>query len=193
MRGSSIFLWGGESILREKAQILDGEQIRRALTRIGHEIVERNRGTDGVLLVGIRTRGVPLAQRLAKVIERIEGVQVPVGVLDITLYRDDLSSVAEQPIVSHTSMPVSVEGRTVVLVDDVLFTGRTARAALDAIMDLGRPAGVQLAVLVDRGHRELPIRADYVGKNVPTSAKEVIAVRLRETDQDERVLILERD
>jgi pyrimidine operon attenuation protein/uracil phosphoribosyltransferase len=193
VRGSSIFLWGGESILREKAQILDGEQIRRALTRIGHEIVERNRGTDGVLLVGIRTRGVPLAQRLAKVIERIEGVQVPVGVLDITLYRDDLSSVAEQPIVSHTSMPVSVEGRTVVLVDDVLFTGRTARAALDAIMDLGRPARVQLAVLVDRGHRELPIRADYVGKNVPTSAKEVIAVRLRETDQDERVLILERD
>jgi len=193
VRGSSIFLWGGESILREKAQILDGEQIRRALTRIGHEIVERNRGTDGVLLVGIRTRGVPLAQRLAKVIERIEGVQVPVGVLDITLYRDDLSSVAEQPIVSHTSMPVSVEGRIVVLVDDVLFTGRTARAALDAIMDLGRPARVQLAVLVDRGHRELPIRADYVGKNVPTSAKEVIAVRLRETDQDERVLILERD
>ncbi|NLM41076.1 MAG: bifunctional pyr operon transcriptional regulator/uracil phosphoribosyltransferase PyrR [Firmicutes bacterium] len=179
-------------MLKEKAQILDREQIRRALTRIGHEIVERNRGTEGVVLVGIRTRGVPLAQRLAQVIERIEGAQIPVGVLDITLYRDDLSSVAEQPIVSHTSMPVSVEDKTVVLVDDVLFTGRTARAALDAIMDLGRPARVQLAVLVDRGHRELPIRADYVGKNVPTSTREIVAVRLMETDQDERVVILER-
>ncbi|MGB4430826.1 MAG: bifunctional pyr operon transcriptional regulator/uracil phosphoribosyltransferase PyrR [Limnochordia bacterium] len=178
-------------MLKEKAQILDHEQIRRALTRIGHEIVERNRGTEGVVLVGIRTRGVPLAERLAEVIERIEGVQIPVGVLDITLYRDDLSSVAEQPIVSHTSMPMSVEGRVVVLVDDVLFTGRTARAALDAIMDLGRPARVQLAVLVDRGHRELPIRADYVGKNVPTSTREVIAVRLREIDGDDRVVILE--
>ncbi|MDI9438905.1 MAG: bifunctional pyr operon transcriptional regulator/uracil phosphoribosyltransferase PyrR [Limnochordia bacterium] len=192
MRARSFFHERGETILKEKAQILDHEQIRRALTRIGHEIVERNRGTEGVVLVGIRTRGVPLAERLAEVIERIEGVQIPVGVLDITLYRDDLSSVAEQPIVSHTSMPMSVEGRVVVLVDDVLFTGRTARAALDAIMDLGRPARVQLAVLVDRGHRELPIRADYVGKNVPTSTREVIAVRLREIDGDDRVVILER-
>jgi pyrimidine operon attenuation protein/uracil phosphoribosyltransferase len=192
VRARSFFHERGETILKEKAQILDHEQIRRALTRIGHEIVERNRGTEGVVLVGIRTRGVPLAERLAEVIERIEGVQIPVGVLDITLYRDDLSSVAEQPIVSHTSMPMSVEGRVVVLVDDVLFTGRTARAALDAIMDLGRPARVQLAVLVDRGHRELPIRADYVGKNVPTSTREVIAVRLREIDGDDRVVILER-
>jgi pyrimidine operon attenuation protein/uracil phosphoribosyltransferase len=192
VRARSFFHERGETILKEKAQILDHEQIRRALTRIGHEIVERNRGTEGVVLVGIRTRGVPLAERLAEVIERIEGVQIPVGVLDITRYRDDLSSVAEQPIVSHTSMPMSVEGRVVVLVDDVLFTGRTARAALDAIMDLGRPARVQLAVLVDRGHRELPIRADYVGKNVPTSTREVIAVRLREIDGDDRVVILER-
>jgi pyrimidine operon attenuation protein/uracil phosphoribosyltransferase len=193
VRVRSFFVEGGENILKEKAQILDGEQIRRALTRIGHEIVERNRGVDRVVLAGIRTRGVPLAQRLAQVIERIEGVEVPVGILDITLYRDDLSSVAEQPVVSQTSMPVGVEGKVVVLVDDVLFTGRTARAALDAIMDLGRPERVQLAVLVDRGHRELPIRADYVGKNVPTSTREVVAVRLAETDQHERVVILERD
>src|SRR5690625_2400134 len=126
-------------IFKEKAQILDSEQIRRALTRISHEIVERNRGTDGLILAGIHTRGVPIAQRLAEMIERIEGIQVPVGILDITLYRDDLSSVAEQPVINNTSMPASVEGKVVVLVDDVLFTGRTARAALDAVMDLGRP------------------------------------------------------
>jgi len=179
-------------ILREKAQLLDSAQIRRALTRISHEIVESNKGTERLLLAGIRTRGVPLAQRLAQMIEKIEGVRVPVGILDISLYRDDLSSVAEQPIVNHTSVPVDVAGKIVVLVDDVLFTGRTARAALDAVMDLGRPARVQLAVLIDRGHRELPIRADYVGKNLPTSTREVVAVRLQETDGDERVLILEQ-
>jgi len=189
----AFFYERGDTIVKEKAQIMDREQIRRALTRIGHEIVERNWGTEGIVLVGIRTRGVPLANRLAEVIQMIERVQVPVGSLDITLYRDDLSYVAEQPIVSRTSMPVNVEGRVVVLVDDVLFTGRTARAALDAIMDLGRPARVQLAVLVDRGHRELPIRADYVGKNVPTSTKEVVGVRLTETDGDERVVILEKE
>ncbi len=183
---------GGKRIFKEKAQILDSAQIRRALTRISHEIVERNKGTAGLILAGIRTRGVPLAERLAKNIERIEGVNVPVGVLDISLYRDDLSSIAEQPVVNHTSMPADVTGQTVVLVDDVLFTGRTARAALDAVIDLGRPARIQLAVLVDRGHRELPIRADYVGKNLPTSAKEVVAVRLEETDGEERVLILEQ-
>ncbi len=142
-------------------------------------------------MAGIRTRGVPLAKRLAQLIEEIEGIRVPVGILDISLYRDDLSSVAEQPVLNQTSMPVEVTGKNVVLVDDVLFTGRTARAALDAIMDLGRPARIQLAVLIDRGHRELPIRADYVGKNLPTSTKEIVAVRLQETDQDERVLILE--
>ncbi|MDI9484483.1 MAG: bifunctional pyr operon transcriptional regulator/uracil phosphoribosyltransferase PyrR [Bacillota bacterium] len=179
-------------MFNEKAQILDSAQIRRALTRISHEIVERNKGTQGLVLAGIRTRGVPLAQRLAENIERIEGVRVPVGILDISLYRDDLSSIAEQPVVNQTSMPVDVTGQTVVLVDDVLFTGRTARAALDAVIDLGRPARIQLAVLVDRGHRELPIRADYVGKNLPTSTKEVVAVRLEETDGEERVLILEQ-
>ena len=170
---------------------MDGTQIRRALKRISHEIVESNRGTEDVVLAGIRTRGVPLAKRLAQLIEEIEGIRVPVGILDISLYRDDLSSVAEQPVLNQTSMPVEVTGKNVVLVDDVLFTGRTARAALDAIMDLGRPARIQLAVLIDRGHRELPIRADYVGKNLPTSTKEIVAVRLQETDQDERVLILE--
>ncbi|NMA61271.1 MAG: bifunctional pyr operon transcriptional regulator/uracil phosphoribosyltransferase PyrR [Firmicutes bacterium] len=178
-------------MFREKARILDQEQIRRALTRISHEIVESNRGTDRLVLVGIHTRGVPLARRLAEMIKEIEGVAIPVGMLDISLYRDDLSSVAAQPVVNRTAVPVSVEDKIVVMVDDVLFTGRTARAGLDAIMDLGRPQRVQLAVLIDRGHRELPIRADYVGKNLPTSAKEIVAVRLQEIDQDECVVILE--
>lgn len=153
--------------------------------------MESNRGTDRLVLVGIHTRGVPLARRLAEMIKEIEGVAIPVGMLDISLYRDDLSSVAAQPVVNRTAVPVSVEDKIVVMVDDVLFTGRTARAGLDAIMDLGRPQRVQLAVLIDRGHRELPIRADYVGKNLPTSAKEIVAVRLREIDQDECVVILE--
>lgn len=180
-------------MLREKAQILDEEQIRRALTRIGHEIIERNRGTDKLLLIGIYTRGVPLARRLARIIKSIEGADVVVGMLDISLYRDDLSVVDEQPIVSHTDIPVGVEGQIVVLVDDVLFTGRTARAALDAVIDLGRPELIQLAVLVDRGHRELPIRADYVGKNLPTSRREIVSVRLRETDDEDQVVILEEN
>ncbi len=154
--------------------------------------MESNKGTKDLLLVGVRTRGVPLARRLAEIIEEIEGVSVPVGVLDISLYRDDLTTVAEQPVLNHTTMPVDIAGKIVILVDDVLFTGRTARAALDAVMDLGRPARIQLAVLIDRGHRELPIRADYVGKNLPTSTKEIVAVRLDETDEEERVLILER-
>lgn len=153
--------------------------------------MESNRGTDRLVLVGIHTRGVPLARRLAEMIKEIEGVAIPVGMLDISLYRDDLSSVAAQPVVNRTAVPVSVEDKIVVMVDDVLFTGRTARAGLDAIMDLGRPQRVQLAVLIDRGHRELPIRADYVGKNLPTSAKEIVAVRLQEIDQDECVVILE--
>ncbi|TEB10281.1 bifunctional pyr operon transcriptional regulator/uracil phosphoribosyltransferase PyrR [Pelotomaculum propionicicum] len=177
-------------MVKEKAQILDKEGIRRSLTRIAHEIIERNKGTDNLILVGIRRRGVPLAERLAERIKDIEGGRVPVGILDITLYRDDLTTLAYQPLVRSTEIPFPVSGKTVVLVDDVIFTGRTIRAALDALIDLGRPRVIQLAVLVDRGHRELPIRADYVGKNVPTSRKEEVSVRLKEIDGEERVLIL---
>lgn len=176
---------------KEKAQILDRDGIRRSLTRIAHEIIERNKGTENLVLVGIRRRGVPLAERLAARIKEIEGRSVPVGILDITLYRDDLNSLARQPLVRSTEIPFPVSGKIVVLVDDVIFTGRTIRAALDAVIDLGRPRVIQLAVLIDRGHRELPIRADYVGKNVPTSSKEVVSVRLQEIDGEERVVILE--
>jgi len=174
-----------------KAQIMDEAAIGRALTRIAHEILERNKGVEDLMLVGIRTRGVPLARRLVQRIEEIEGVAVPMGELDITLYRDDLSTIAEQPVVEETKLPEDVNGKIVVLVDDVLFTGRTTRAAMDALIDHGRPRQIQLAVLVDRGHRELPIRADYVGKNVPTSLREIISVRLTETDGEERVVIEE--
>ncbi len=176
---------------KEKAQILDQEGIRRSLTRIAHEIIERNKGTTDLALVGIRRRGVPLAKRLAERIMDIEGHRVPVGILDITLYRDDLTTLAHQPLVRSTEIPFQVEGKIVILVDDVIYTGRTIRAALGALIDLGRPQVIQLAVLIDRGHRELPIRADYVGKNVPTSKKEVISVRLQEFDGEERVVILE--
>jgi len=178
--------------LVEKARIMDGAALERALRRIAHEIVERNKGTEGLVLVGIRRRGVPLAQRLARHIEEFEGAQVPIGVLDITLYRDDLTTRGERPQVHKTEVPVNVTGRTVVLVDDVLYTGRTVRSALDALVDLGRPAQIQLAVLVDRGHRELPIRADFVGKNVPTARREVVEVRVREIDGVDEVLILEQ-
>lgn len=178
--------------LKEKAQIMDAEAMRRALVRIAHEIVERNQGVRDLAVVGIRTRGVPLAHRLADLIGEIEGREVPFGVLDITLYRDDLTTLAEQPVVQKTEVSFSVVGKTIILVDDVIYTGRTTRAALDALIDLGRPRAIQLAVLVDRGHRELPIRPDYVGKNVPTSVKEVVAVQLRETDGGiERVVIRE--
>ncbi|MCL6635206.1 MAG: bifunctional pyr operon transcriptional regulator/uracil phosphoribosyltransferase PyrR [Peptococcaceae bacterium] len=177
--------------MKLKAQILDREGIRRSLTRIAHEIIERNKGTENLVLIGIRRRGVPLAERLAGRIREIEGRTVPVGILDITLYRDDLSSLAHQPLVRSTEVPFPVSGRVVVLVDDVIYTGRTVRAALDAVMDLGRPRAIQLAALIDRGHRELPIRADYVGKNVPTSRREAVSVRLQEIDGEERVVILE--
>jgi pyrimidine operon attenuation protein/uracil phosphoribosyltransferase len=177
--------------VKEKAQIMDADQIRRALTRIAHEIIERNKGIEGLMLLGIKTRGVPLAERLAELIESIEGHRPPVGVLDISLYRDDLTAVGDQPVLNSTSVPESVVGRSIVLVDDVLFTGRTVRAALDAVIDLGRPQLIQLAILVDRGHRELPIRADYVGKNVPTAKREVVAVQLQETDGEDRVVIKE--
>lgn len=175
----------------EKTQLLDADAMRRAITRIAHEIVERNKGVEDLLLVGIRTRGVPIAGRLSKRIEEFEGVAVPVGLLDITLYRDDLTTIAPQPVVHKTEIPVGVKAKTIVLVDDVLFTGRTVRAALDAIVDLGRPKSIQLAVMIDRGHRELPIRADFVGKNVPTSRKEVIHVRLEEIDGVDQVVLSE--
>ncbi|MBR6267392.1 MAG: bifunctional pyr operon transcriptional regulator/uracil phosphoribosyltransferase PyrR [Selenomonadaceae bacterium] len=166
----------------DKTILLDSEGIRRALTRIAHEIVEKNKGTDDVVVWGIRTRGVPLAERLADLIEEIENSRPPVGSLDITLYRDDLSTLSYQPIVRSTELPSDITGKTIVLVDDVLYTGRTIRAALDAVIDMGRPKAIQLAVLVDRGHRELPIRADFVGKNVPTSSHETVSVQLTESD-----------
>lgn len=175
--------------IRKKAQIMDADGIRRAITRMAHEIIEKNKGTDNTVIVGIRRRGVPLAERLAKKIQEIEGVQLPKGVLDITLYRDDLSTLAEQPVVHRTEVPFSIVNKRVLLVDDVLYTGRTVRAAMDALMDLGRPQAIQLAVLVDRGHRELPIRADFVGKNVPTSHKELISVHLVEVDGVDQVVI----
>lgn len=178
--------------LKEKARILDKDGIRRALTRIAHEIIERNKGTEELVLIGIRRRGVPLARRLAEKIKEIEGSLVPVGILDITLYRDDLSSLYPHPVVRQTEVNFPVKGKTVVLIDDVLFTGRTIRAALDAVIDLGRPRSIQLAALIDRGHRELPIRADYIGKNVPTSRRELVEVRLAETDGEDEVIIQEK-
>ena len=170
-------------------RILDADDVRRALTRIAHEIVERQGGTDGLILVGVRSRGVPLARRLASLIEQHEGTSLPVGSLDITYYRDDLSRAPHAPIVKRSDLGPDVAGRTVVLVDDVLYTGRTVRAALDAITDHGRPRAVRLAVLVDRGHRELPIRPDFVGKNLPTSDDELVHVRLVETDGLDEVVI----
>ena len=179
--------------LKLKKQIIDSDGMRRALTRIAHEIVERNKGTENLLIIGIRTRGVPLAHRIAERIKKFEGVEIPVGILDITLYRDDLSMVAQQPIVHKTEIPVDVNGKELILVDDVLYTGRTVRAALDALIDLGRPRAIQLAVVVDRGHRELPIRADYVGKNLPTSQDEVVSVNFEEIDGQDSVLLYSRE
>lgn len=172
-----------------KARVMDADDVRRAITRIAHEILERNGGVDALAIVGIQTRGASLAKRVATEIEGIEDVAVPVGILDITLYRDDLQTVADQPVVNESDIPFDIQGKTLILVDDVLFTGRTVRAALDEIVDFGRPKSVQLAVIVDRGHRELPIRADYVGKNVPTSDSEAIAVRIVEKDGTDEVLI----
>ena len=167
-----------------KATLMDEAAVNRALTRIAHEMLEKNGGCDGLCLVGIRRRGEPLAQRIAEKIEAIEGKAVPVGVLDITLYRDDLSpAFGDMPKVNATRVPFSVTGQRVVLVDDVLFTGRTARAAIEALFQMGRPALIQLAILVDRGHRELPIRAEFVGKNVPTSRSELIAVKVPPIDE----------
>ena len=169
--------------------VLDAGDIRRAVTRIAHEILERNRGANDVVLVGIANRGDHLARRLAGEVERIEGTSVPVGVLDITFYRDDIGLRAEAPEVHETRIPFDITRRTVVLVDDVLFTGRTIRAAMDALVDFGRPRAIQLAVLIDRGHRELPIRPDYVGKNVPTRLDEDVRVRLTESDGEDAVMV----
>lgn len=168
--------------MKFKAQILDEPAFVRVLTRLAHQIIENNKTASQLCLVGIKTRGVPLAKRLAENIARIEGIRVPVGTLDITLYRDDLSPAGENVQVHGTDVPFPIEGKTVVLVDDVIFTGRTARAAMEALIRLGRPARIQLAAIIDRGHRELPIRPDYIGKNIPTSLKEVVAVCLPETD-----------
>jgi pyrimidine operon attenuation protein/uracil phosphoribosyltransferase len=171
-------------------QVMDGLDIQRALKRIAHEILERNKGTDDLALVGIRSRGVHLAERLRRAIHEIEGgPTVPFGVVDITLYRDDLDRGVQNPVVKGTDIPFAVEGRRILLVDDVLFTGRTIRAAMDALVDFGRPQSIQLAVLVDRGHRELPVRADYVGKNLPTSRREQVQVRLAEADGIDEVVI----
>jgi pyrimidine operon attenuation protein/uracil phosphoribosyltransferase len=170
---------------------MDADRMSRALTRIAHEILERNRGLDELALVGIRTRGVPLARRLARSLKEINGDDVPTGALDITLYRDDLMrhQVGPQPVVRRTEIPFSIDNRKILLVDDVLYTGRTIRSALDALIDFGRPRGIQLVVLIDRGHRELPIKADYVGKNLPTSLKQSVQVRLLEIDGADEVVI----
>ena len=173
------------------AVVMDADRIGRTLTRIAHEIVERNKGVDDLALVGVRTRGVHIARRLARTLKEITGDSVPTGALDITLYRDDLmrQAVGPQPLVRRTEIPFSIDNKKILLVDDVLYTGRTTRAALDALIDFGRPKGIQLIVLVDRGHRELPIKADYVGKNLPTSHREIVNVRLQEADGTDEVVL----
>jgi pyrimidine operon attenuation protein/uracil phosphoribosyltransferase len=171
--------------------IMDKEDIDRVLTRIAHEIVERNRDCEELYLIGIRKRGVTLAQRISQKIKGIKGLEIPIGILDINLYRDDLSEIDAQPVIKKTEIPFSVKGKKIILVDDVLYTGRTIRAALDGIIDLGRPQFIQLAILLDRGHRELPIRADYIGKNIPTSRSELVEVKLLEDDGSEEVVLIE--
>lgn len=180
--------------MNQKALVLDEQAINRALTRIAHQIIEKNKGIEDCVLVGIRTRGIHIAKRLATKIEQIEGSPIPVGELDITLYRDDLTKKTDnqEPLVKGSDISFNISNKKVILVDDVLYTGRTVRAGLDALMDLGRPSAIQLAVLVDRGHRELPIRADYVGKNIPTSSSEKIVVELVEVDQVDQVSIYEK-
>jgi pyrimidine operon attenuation protein/uracil phosphoribosyltransferase len=171
--------------------LLDDKAIVRTLTRVAHELIERNKGVEDLVLIGIKRRGYPLAQRIAKEIEKIEGINVPVGSVDITLYRDDLSALGDQPEVKPNSLNIEVKNKIVILVDDVLYTGRTVRAAIDAVIHNGRPKIIQLAVLIDRGHRELPIRSDYVGKNIPTSKNELVSVELTEIDGTDCVKIYE--
>ena len=177
-----------DNMAEQRSLVMDADEIRRALTRVAHEIIEKNKGAEKLAVVGIRRKGVPLAERLAALISEIEGTKVPVGILDIALYRDDFMT--KQSAVGQTDIPFDVNGRTIVLVDEVMYTGRTVRCALDALMDMGRPASIQLAVLIDRGHRELPIRADFVGKNLPTSRKETVDVQLKEIQGEDRVFIL---
>lgn len=179
--------------LRDKAKIMDTEQVDKTLTRIAHEIMEKNKDVEGIAVVGIRTRGAFLAERLAKKIKEIKKKEPRLGILDITLYRDDLTTIAEQPVVHKTEIEFDIQDKIIILVDDVLYTGRTIRCALDALIDFGRPRGIQLVVLIDRGHRELPIRADYVGKNIPTSQNEIVQVKLEEIDGIDEVMIQEKE
>jgi len=180
-------------MLRDKTQILSAQDVSRALYRLSHQVLEKYKNPQDLALIGIHTRGVDLARRLKTVFRERENLEIPLGILDITLYRDDLTAVAEVPLVKETTINFDISGKTLILVDDVLFTGRTIRAALDEIMDFGRPRRIALLVLVDRGHRELPIRADFVGKNIPTSREELIEVRLKETDGKDEVVIVEKD
>jgi len=180
------------TLFKQKASVLTKEEIQRSITRISHEILERNKGSKDLVIVGIRTRGYFIAQRIIQAINHIDGANVPVGALDITLYRDDLSVIAEQPVIHKTEIDFDIGGKNIILVDDVLYTGRTIRCALDALIDFGRPKTIQLAALVDRGHRELPIRADYVGKNIPTSQDESVHVKLEELDGSDEVWLEEK-
>jgi pyrimidine operon attenuation protein/uracil phosphoribosyltransferase len=177
--------------MKEKKRLLDATRMRRIIRRLAIEIVERNRGTEELLIIGIRSRGVPIAERIAAEIEEMEKTSVPLGILDITLYRDDLTTIAPQPVIKPTKFPEPIDDKVVVLVDDVLYTGRTVRAALDALIDFGRPKAVQLAVLIDRGHRELPIHADFIGREVPTDRREVIKVKVADMDGEDEVLLME--
>lgn len=179
--------------MREKAKILDGQAIARSLMRVAHEMLEHNCGSLDLVIVGIRSRGAYLAQRLADCVRKIDNREIPVGILDITLYRDDLTLLAAQPVVRKTEINFDIQDKKIILVDDVLYTGRTVRCALSELIDFGRPKSIQLAVLVDRGHRELPIRADYVGKNIPTAQNEIVEVRLTEVDGKDEVVIVEKD
>lgn len=178
--------------MKLKTVLLDSNAIRRALVRISHEIIEKNKGVDDIILVGIKRRGYPLAQRIAAEIEKIEGVKIQVSSLDITLYRDDLSDVSDVPSINNNNLGISIKDKKIIIVDDVLYTCRTSRAAIDALIDQGRPKFIQLAVLVDRGHKELPIRADYVGKNIPTSKNEIVSVEITEIDAEDSVKIYEK-
>ncbi|MEW8956800.1 bifunctional pyr operon transcriptional regulator/uracil phosphoribosyltransferase PyrR [Clostridium sp.] len=178
--------------MKLKASLLDKDSVRRSLVRVSHEIIEKNKGTEDIVFVGIKRRGYPIANRIAENIKKFEDVEIPVGQVDITLYRDDLDNVSDLPTVNSKEIGVCVQGKKVILIDDVLYTGRTVRAAIDAIMDSGRPSSIQLAVLIDRGHRELPIRADYVGKNIPTSKEEIVSVEILEIDGEDSVKIYEK-